>query len=171
MLTLDRQLEHWIVGHRIASLNWLFEALSKAGTFGLIWVLIGFGIALVQRRPAPVLLVAAAVLLGDLESTVGKLLIPRVRPHYHPLLKVPTSHSFPSGHSSTSFAAATVIAAISPRLRIPAFVLAAGIAFSRVYNGVHWPLDVLAGSALGVLIALLLLAGARRVPRRGLQAG
>jgi undecaprenyl-diphosphatase len=171
MLTLDRQLEHWIVDHRIASLNWLFEALSKAGNFGLIWVLIGFGIALAQRRPAPVLLVTAAVLLGDLESTVGKLLIPRARPHYHPLIKVPTSHSFPSGHSSTSFAAATVIAALSPRLRIPAFVLAAGIAFSRVYNGVHWPLDVLAGAALGVLIALLLLAGARRVPRRGLQAG
>ncbi len=131
--------------------------------------MIGFGLALVQRRPAPVLLVTAAALLADLETSVGKLLIARTRPHYHPAIPVPTTHSFPSGHAASSFAAATVIAVLEPRLRVPAFVLAAGIAFSRVYNGVHWPSDVLVGAAVGVVTALLLLAGARRVPRRGWQ--
>jgi undecaprenyl-diphosphatase len=133
--------------------------------------MIGFGIALVQRRPAPALLVAAAALIADLETSVGKLLVARTRPHYHPAIAVPSSHSFPSGHSASSFAAATVIAVIAPRLRIPAFVLAAAIAFSRVYNGVHWPTDVLVGAAVGVATALLLLAAARRVPRRGWRRG
>jgi membrane-associated phospholipid phosphatase len=132
--------------------------------------MIGFGLALAQRRPAPALLVAAAALLADLETSVGKLLIARTRPHYDPAIPVPTSHSFPSGHAASSFAAATVIAVLAPRLRVPAFVLAAGIAFSRVYNGVHWPSDVLVGAAVGVVTALLLLAGARRVPPRGWQS-
>jgi undecaprenyl-diphosphatase len=171
LITLDKRLEHWIVGHRIGALDWLFEWLSRIGTFGLVWILIGFALALAQRRPAPVLIITAAAFLGNLSSTAGKLLIDRTRPHYHPLIKVPTSHSFPSGHSASSFAAATAIGVITPRLRVPAFVLAAGIAFSRVYNGVHWPLDVLVGAVLGVLIALLLLAAIRRLPRRGLRAG
>jgi membrane-associated phospholipid phosphatase len=128
---------------------------------------IGFALALAQRRPAPVLLVTAAALLADLVTSVGKLLIARTRPHYDPAIPVPTSHSFPSGHSASSFAAATVIAMIAPRLRVPAFMLAAAIAFSRVYNGVHWPSDVVVGAAVGVLTALLLLAAVRRVPRRG----
>jgi undecaprenyl-diphosphatase len=170
-LSADHHLEHWIVDHRIGWLNWLFEGLSRIGTFGFVWMLIGFALSLAYRRLAPVLLVSAGALLGDLTSTVGKLLIGRTRPHYHPLLPVPASHSFPSGHSASSFAAATVVASLSPRLRVPAFVLAAGIAFSRVYNGVHWPTDVIVGAACGVLIALLLLAAIRRVPRRGWRAG
>jgi membrane-associated phospholipid phosphatase len=133
--------------------------------------MIGLALALVQRRPAPVLLITSAALLADLETSVGKLLIARTRPHYHPAIPVPTSHSFPSGHAASSFAAATVISVVEPRLRVPAFALALGIAFSRVYNGVHWPSDVLVGAAVGVVTALLLLAAARRVPPRGWQRG
>jgi membrane-associated phospholipid phosphatase len=133
--------------------------------------MIGLALALVQRRPAPVLLITSAALLADLETSVGKLLIARTRPHYHAAIPVPTSHSFPSGHAASSFAAATVISVVEPRLRVPAFALALGIAFSRVYNGVHWPSDVLVGAAVGVVTALLLLAAARRVPPRGWQRG
>jgi undecaprenyl-diphosphatase len=141
------------------------------GTFGFVWIMIGFALALVQRRPFPMLLVTAAALLGDLVTAFGKLWIARTRPHYDPAIPVPTSHSFPSGHAASSFAAATVISVLEPRLRVPAFVLAAAIAFSRVYNGVHWPSDVLVGAAVGVATALLLLAAVRRVPRRGLRSG
>jgi membrane-associated phospholipid phosphatase len=113
------------------------------------------------------LLITAAALLADLATAVGKLLVARTRPHYDRAIPVPTSHSFPSGHSASSFAAATVIGLVAPRLRVPAFALAAAIAFSRVYNGVHWPSDVLVGAVVAVLTALLLLAAARRVPPRG----
>jgi undecaprenyl-diphosphatase len=56
-----------------------------------------------------------------------------------------------------------VLASLAPRWRVPFFLLAALIAFSRIYNGVHYPTDVLAGSALGVLVGL----GVLRVSKRG----
>ena len=68
-----------------------------------------------------------------------------------------------------AFACATVLALAVPRLRWPLFALAALIAFSRVYVGVHYPLDVLAGAALGVTLGLAVRyagAGIRRVARR-----
>lgn len=102
---------------------------------------------------------AAAQGVADaLKSAVGSR-----RPHgYDPLVAVPHSPSFPSGHATSSFACATVLCALAPRWS-PAFVLlAAAIAYSRLYVGVHWPLDVVAGAALGVAIALLLLSTIRR---------
>ena len=90
-----------------------------------------------------------------------------------PLVPTPHTGAFPSGHSATAFACATVIAWASPRLAVPAFVLAALVAWSRVYVGVHWPLDVLGGAALGVLVAtaLLKLAAGRPRLRPGSPAG
>jgi undecaprenyl-diphosphatase len=75
---------------------------------------------------------------------------------------LPTSHSFPSGHAATSFACAIVLGAVAPRYRLPFLVLAAAVAYSRLYNGVHYPLDVLGGAVLGVAIALALRFLARR---------
>jgi undecaprenyl-diphosphatase len=115
--------------------------------------------------------------LGQLVSSLLKAAIPRARPHDHPLVAQPHTHSFPSGHATTSFACATVLALMLPRLRVPLFLLAAAISWSRVYVGVHWPLDVFAGAALGVGIgvgvarALPRLAGARRRSRRTTPPG
>jgi undecaprenyl-diphosphatase len=73
------------------------------------------------------------------------------------------SSSFPSGHATTAFACATMLAAFAPRLRVPLFALAALIALSRLYNGDHYPLDVLAGAALGTATAAILLKTSRRL--------
>ena len=100
--------------------------------------------------------------LGQLVSSLLKAAIPRTRPHDHPLVTRPHTHSFPSGHATTSFACATVLALMLPRLRVPLLLLAAAISWSRVYVGVHWPLDVFAGAALGVGIGV---AVARALPR------
>jgi len=115
--------------------------------------------------------------LGQLVSSLLKDAIPRARPHDHPLVTRPHTHSFPSGHATTSFACATVLALMLPRLRVPLFLLAAAISWSRVYVGVHWPLDVFAGAALGAGIgvavarALPRLVGARRRSRRTTRPG
>jgi undecaprenyl-diphosphatase len=60
----------------------------------------------------------------------------------------------PSGHALTAFAAATVLSAIAPWLRVPLFGLAGTIALSRVYLGVHYLSDVLVGAALGIGVGL-----------------
>jgi undecaprenyl-diphosphatase len=88
---------------------------------------------------------------------IGRRRPPLVFPEPKPLVHVPHSGSFPSGHAATAFACATVLAWWDRRLAVPAFVMAALIAWSRVYVGVHWPLDVLGGAALGVLVATALL--------------
>jgi undecaprenyl-diphosphatase len=110
-----------------------------------------------------------AVAVADWSATGLKALIDRPRPPLRyaepkPLVQVPHDASFPSGHAATSFAAATILSFASPRLAPLFFLLAAAIAFSRVYVGVHYPLDVIGGALLGVFVAtsLRLLVRARR---------
>jgi undecaprenyl-diphosphatase len=166
-LTWEKHLEHRIVGLRTGWLDWLFIALSWVGTLGLVWIALGLALAVVRRRPPILLAVLVADAGGELLSDVGKALVARHRPFEHQLGPRSSTHSFPSGHAATSFACATVLSYYAPGLRVPLFVLAALIGLSRVYNGMHYPTDVLAGAVLGVLIALLLLSGARRRSRRG----
>jgi len=102
-----------------------------------------------------------AVAVSDWSSMGLKALVDRDRPPLRypepkPLVHVPHDASFPSGHAATSFAAATILTFAFPRLGPPLFVLAAAVAFSRVYDGVHYPLDVIGGAALGILVALAL---------------
>ena len=79
---------------------------------------------------------------------------------------MPASPSFPSGHATTSFAAAAAVAILVPRLRVPAFALAALVGFSRVYLGVHYTLDVLCGAVLGTLIGVGIALAARRAAQQ-----
>ena len=109
--------------------------------------------------------------LGELAADALKGAIPRARPHLHALVTRAHTHSFPSGHATTSFACATVLALLLPRLSVPLLALAAAVAWSRVYVGVHFPLDVIAGAALGAAIGVTVirvlprLAAARRRSR------
>lgn len=143
-------------------------ALSWIGEYGAVWLAIGLVAAFVTRRPRIILLVGGALLVAHLATAAIKDAVDRSRPpsrlpEIEPLVSVPSSAAFPSGHAATGFAAALVLAVSLPR-HAPALVaLAAAIAFSRLYVGVHFPSDVAAGAILGVLVAtgLLLLARAR----------
>jgi len=73
---------------------------------------------------------------------------------------MPTSTSFPSGHSASAAAFAVAVGDVVPALRLPLRVAAATVAFSRVHTGVHYPGDVLAGVAAGAAVG-------RLVTRRG----
>ena len=134
-----------------------------------MWIALALVLALLWRRPWIAVAVAAAVVSADLLAELGKLLVHRHRPFEHRLGPRETSHSFPSGHASTAFAGATMLAAYVPRLRVPLYLLATLIALSRLYNGVHYPTDVIAGAVLGTATALLLRAAARRGSLRGLR--
>jgi undecaprenyl-diphosphatase len=160
-------VDRWVVHHRAEPFDTIFVWLSKAGSNGLIWALIALAVALWTRRYPLFGMTLATILVADVSNFLLKLVFDRERPNVRypqpePLLHAPSSNSFPSGHAATSFACATVIGASAPRLRVPLYVLAALIAWSRVYVGVHYPLDVLAGAAWGVVVGIVLV---RALPR------
>ncbi len=70
-------------------------------------------------------------------------------------------HSFPSGHTTTSFALAVVIGRYYRRWEAVFFALAIGVGLSRVYVGVHFPGDILGGAVIGIVTAIICL---REVP-------
>ncbi len=159
--------------HRVGWLDWLFVGLSRIGTLGVVWVAIALLATIAWRRPTLFPLAVAAVATADLTAYGLKRLVPVDRPavrYAEPpaLVRVPLDHSFPSGHAATSFACAVLLAAGARRRVVVAlYGLAAAIAFSRVYVGVHYPIDVLGGALLGVAVATALrwLARARRRSR------
>jgi len=114
-----------------------------------------------HRRWGVFALTVIAVVLADWSATGLKALFDRPRPplrYAEPktLVHLPHDASFPSGHAATSFAAATMLSFGFPPFAPFLYVLAAAVAFSRVYVGVHYPLDVLGGALLGALVAIAL---------------
>jgi len=145
---------------------------------GLVWIGIALALALLRRRPTLLLAVIAADGIADLLARAIKSVVDVQRPAFRyaepkALVHVPHDHSFPSGHAATSFACATTLALAFPRLAAPLYLLAAAIAYSRVYVGVHYPLDVLGGAVLGIAVAIALrrLGSARPRSRRAPPAG
>jgi membrane-associated phospholipid phosphatase len=129
-------------------------------------------LALVRRSAFVFVLTAFAVLAADGVAGIVKLGVGEQRPKDPgPLVAIPHSHSFPSGHTATAFAGATMLSFFVPRAAPAFYVLAAAIAYSRLYVGVHFPLDVVGGVVIGVATALLLLAATRRRSARALQRG
>jgi undecaprenyl-diphosphatase len=149
------------VGLRVGWLDGVFVWVSRIGTLGAVWIAIGLALTLLWRRPSLLLAVLLAVGAADLLTTLIKEVVPRHRPFEHQLGPSERNHSFPSGHTATAFAGATVLSAVAPRFRPAFYALACLIGFSRLYDGVHYPTDVLAGAVLGSLVALVLLRSRR----------
>ena len=116
-------------------------------------------------RPAHLVVPWGAVAASWTIAEGAKYLFDRTRPFIHdkeilPLIKTPSSSSFPSGHSATAAAGALTLSAIYPAFA-PALLLAGFlVALSRVYLGVHYPFDVFAGALIGLVVAIAFLEAA-----------
>jgi membrane-associated phospholipid phosphatase len=144
------------LAHTPEIVRWV-RRYSHLGEHGAVWLGLGLAGAAVDRRRRWRWLRATGCVGGAyLISTSIKLAIGRKRPVIEDLphlMATPTGLSFPSSHSTSSFAAARAYGALLPRG--PLLGAAAGMAFSRLYLGVHYPSDVAAGAALGTAIGSL----------------
>jgi membrane-associated phospholipid phosphatase len=132
-------------------------AFSRLGEHAALWLSLGAtGSVLAGPDRRAGWRRATAVVAGTYAAnTALKLIVRRRRPELPglpPLTSTPTRLSFPSAHASTSFAGAHVYAKLGAPA-IPLYALAVGLSLSRLYLGVHYPSDVLAGATLGTLIA------------------
>jgi undecaprenyl-diphosphatase len=140
-----------------------------------VWLLIALALAVLWRRGSLLIAVVLADIVADALAGLLKVSTQVERPplrYVHPkaLVTLPGGSSFPSGHTATSFACATVLAFFVPRAAPAFYLLALAIGFSRIYVGVHWPLDVLGGAVLGVAVGLAVTALLRRGAGRRLSA-
>jgi membrane-associated phospholipid phosphatase len=133
---------------------------SRLGEHAAIWLALGAcGAAVDRPRRHRWLRAVRAVLAAYALNTMLKTVVRRRRPQLEKLpalISTPTSLSFPSAHASSSFAAARAYSSLLPG--VPLYVVAALMALSRVYLGVHYPSDIAAGGVLGMLVG----SGARR---------
>jgi undecaprenyl-diphosphatase len=162
MLRWDRDVEGWIVEHRVGLLDPLAKGLSYAGVYGAIWLALAIVLSLVRRRADVFAWTLTAAFVAWITVQGLKAAVARGRPDIDLLVARPHTSSFPSGHAATSFACATVLGAFLPRWRVPFYGLAALIAWSRLYVGVHFPLDVIAGVSWGLLVGFVVLAARAR---------
>ncbi len=147
--------EHWKTPFGDA----VMPVVTKLGDAGIIWIIIAVILLFIKKYRRAGAGMIVAMLLGLLfGNAILKNLIARDRPFAFNeavtlLIDRPTDFSFPSGHTLSSFAAATVLLCNNKRLGIPALALACLIAFSRMYLYVHYPTDILCGILLGVALA------------------
>jgi decaprenylphosphoryl-5-phosphoribose phosphatase len=134
------------------------KGLGRIGEYGAVWLVIGIVLAFADPDNGEDWIVAG--LLGPVAIGLNyavKLIVRRPRPVLEglpPLGGAPSVLSFPSAHATSSFACATAMTRIAPEAAI-LFVLAAAIAASRPYLGMHYPSDAIAGALLGTGLGLI----------------
>ncbi|MFJ6573145.1 bifunctional phosphatase PAP2/diacylglycerol kinase family protein [Streptomyces sp. NPDC091292] len=155
---LDRGLfdavatHHWPGGDRV------LPRLSRSANHGLLWAGVAVGLAATRTprgRRAAVRGMASLALASATINTLGKRSVRRARPILDAvpvvrrLKRQPVTTSFPSGHAASAAAFVTGVALESRGWGAVVAPIAVSVAFSRIYTGVHYPGDVLAGAALG----------------------
>ncbi|MEU8034234.1 diacylglycerol kinase family protein [Streptomyces sp. NPDC049099] len=155
----DQSLFQSVAAREGPAAETVLPSLSRSANHGLLWGGVALGmwaLAGVRGRRAAVRGVTSLALASVTVNTIGKRSVGRARPALdavpvvRSLSRRPFTGSFPSGHAASAAAFVSGVALESPRWGAALAPLAASVAFSRVYTGVHRPGDVLAGAALGV---------------------
>lgn len=170
-LDFDKAIFQWVekaFDYGIAAvITPVLKFLTVLGDSGILWIALALVLLCFKktRKVGATVLVALAV-MTVCNNFVLKNLFARTRPFnleawkdwfvYPEMVKRPSSYSFPSGHSSSGFAAATGLCVSKKAYYIvPGFLLAAVVAFSRIWVHVHYPTDVIFGALLGIVYGVI----------------
>lgn len=168
----ELQILDWIAENcRTAWLDVVFPVITSMANDGIIWIALTLVLLAIKSQREYGAQAAIALIIGFvLCNCVLKTAVDRIRPFElanitELLVRPPTDASFPSGHSTASFAMSTVLLLNRHPLRWPVLILSVLIALSRLYLYVHYPTDVLAGVLLGILNGVLAVTLWRKVIR------
>ena len=136
--------------------------ITRLGDAGIIWIILTVLLLIIPKtRKTGVIMMAALLVDVLLCNVLIKNLVARTRPYevvdgLKLLIEKQSDYSFPSGHTGSSFASAIVLWKELPKkYGVMALIVAVLIAYSRLYVGVHYPSDVLAGVVIGTVLALV----------------
>lgn len=139
----------------------IMKIVTTSGDAGIIWIVAAILCLIFKKtRKAGTCMAIALILVLLISNLTLKPLIARPRPfilreEIELIISAPSGFSFPSGHTASSFAAATGLFIYHKKLGIAALIWAFLIAFSRLYMYVHYPTDVMAGMLVGILCAVI----------------
>lgn len=164
IIALDQSLFYWLnVTLHIPSIDWLMVFCSKIGNNGLFWCLVAMVLFLFRNRLGgfhPPIMLFIGIGIASVIETLLKTSIARPRPpsieeNILQFIELPVSHSFPSGHTTVSFVSVYILHRFFPRSIYWTLPCALLISLSRIYVGVHYPLDIMAGAALGLTVGMI----------------
>lgn len=169
VVVLDRAVYEAVHATPTPTLDHALARISRAADHSKIWLgaAAGMGMLGQRQRRAALVGVAAVAVTSGLVNVAVKPVVSRERPsrletvRTH-VVRMPTSASYPSGHTASAFAFSTAVGGGVPELDTALRLAATTVAYSRVHTGVHYPGDVIAGAVIGAGVGTL----ARHLARR-----
>jgi undecaprenyl-diphosphatase len=162
MNSLDAAIFHWINQQgRNSFFDWFMPFITDLKNFSVVLGVLAVWVLWRERKAGVAFLVFIGLTLAltdQFSSALLKNWVGRIRPCHvladvRMLTDCNTSYSFPSSHAVNIFAAAFFLAQPLKRFSPLIFAIAAAVGYSRVYIGIHYPLDVIGGAGIGLLIA------------------
>jgi undecaprenyl-diphosphatase len=173
---VDRAVYAAIARTPTPTIDTSLRRLTNAANYSRLWLGLAGALALVGGRRGRRAALTGVVAIGVASATVNlgvKSWADRPRPDRDEDLladereaRMPSSSSFPSGHSASAFAFAAAVGDSVPPLALPVRLLAGAVAYSRVHTGVHYPGDVVVGSLIGAGVGDMTATVGRWVARR-----
>lgn len=169
----DRELYEAIAEAGTPKVDAALRTLSKAANYSRLWMATAGALALFGGPTGRRAAVTGMVAVGLTSAVVNqgfKRMFHRDRPlrveeDLNRHVRMPSSTSFPSGHSASAFAFAQGVSATMPYTGLGLRAVAAAVAYSRVHTGVHYPLDVVVGAMIGTGVGQLTADGVEKVWR------
>lgn len=175
LVQLDTQL-FFFLNNKVQNpvLDFLMPILTNLDYWRIPFILLAVFLLIFGKKKGRIVIVllALGITLSDqICNSVLKPLIGRMRPcntleNVHLLIGCTKAFSFPSSHATNIFTGMSIFSFVYPRLKFPLYAVAVLVAYSRVYVGVHYPFDVVAGTVLGIACAVTIIVMYKLVSNR-----